>query len=119
MASGLPTGAFSAERVAALPADDWRRRSPDFTTNLGANLAVAEALDAVARRHAVGQPAAAVAWTLAFAGVTGAIVGAHSPAQVDGWLPAAQLALTDEDLDEVAAAITASGAGEGPVRPLD
>ncbi len=119
MASGLLTGAFSAERVTALPADDWRRRSPDFTTNLAANLAVAEALDAVARRHGVGQPAAAVAWTLAFKGVTGAIVGARSPAQVDGWLPAAQLVLTDEDLDELAAAITASGAGEGPVRPLD
>jgi aryl-alcohol dehydrogenase-like predicted oxidoreductase len=59
----------------------------------------------------------AVAWTLAFPGVTGAIVGARSPRQVDGWLPAAQLTLTDEDLDEVAAAISASGAGEGPARP--
>jgi aryl-alcohol dehydrogenase-like predicted oxidoreductase len=62
-------------------------------------------------------PAAAVAWVLAFRGVTGAIVGARSPQQVDGWLPAAQLALTDKDLDEVAAAIKASGAGEGPLRP--
>jgi aryl-alcohol dehydrogenase-like predicted oxidoreductase len=117
MASGLLTGAFSKERVAALPADDWRRRSPDFTTHLDANLQVGAALAPVAERYGVPQPAAAVAWVLAFRGVTGAIVGARSPQQVDGWLPAAQLALTDKDLDEVAAAIKASGAGEGPLRP--
>ena len=117
MTSGLLTGAFSAERVAALPADDWRRTSPDFTTGLDANLAVAAALAVVAQRHGVAAPAAAVAWTLAFAGVTGAIVGARNPHQVDGWLPATGLNLTDQDLDDVAAAIAASGAGEGPSRP--
>jgi aryl-alcohol dehydrogenase-like predicted oxidoreductase len=117
MASGLLTGAFSADRVAALPAEDWRRGSPDFTTHLEANLNVSAAIAHVARRHGVAQPAAAVAWVLAFAGVTGAIVGARSPAQVDGWLPATGLTLTDEDLDEVAAAIATSGAGEGPNRP--
>ena len=117
MTSGLLTGKFSAERVAALSADDWRRSSADFTTRLDANLAVAAALDVVAQRHGVAQPAAAVAWTLAFAGVTGAIVGARSPRQVDGWLPATGLNLTDQDLDDVAAAIAASGAGEGPTRP--
>jgi aryl-alcohol dehydrogenase-like predicted oxidoreductase len=59
----------------------------------------------------------AVAWTLAWPGVTGAIVGARSPEQVDGWLPAATLALTPADLDEIAAAIEATGAGTGPARP--
>ena len=117
MTSGLLTGKFSTERVAALSADDWRRSSPDFTTRLDANLAVAAALDVVAQRHGVAQPAAAVAWTLAVAGVTGAIVGARSPRQVDGWLPATVLNWTDQDLDDVAAAIAASGAGEGPTRP--
>ena len=117
MTSGLLTGKFSTERVAALSADDWRRSSPDFTTRLDANLAVAAALDVVAQRHGVAQPAAAVAWTLAFAGVTGAIVGARSPRQVDGGLPATGLTRTDQDLDDVAAAIAASGAGEGPTRP--
>jgi aryl-alcohol dehydrogenase-like predicted oxidoreductase len=117
MASGLLTGAFSAPRVAALPADDWRRRSPDFTTNLNANLKVGAALAAVAKRYGVPQPAAAVAWVLAFGGITGAIVGARSPRQVDGWLAAPQLTLTHSDLDEVAAAIKASGAGDGPLRP--
>src|SRR5262245_5313466 len=30
MASGLLTGAMTAERLAGLPADDWRKRHPDF-----------------------------------------------------------------------------------------
>src|SRR5439155_21608628 len=30
MASGLLTGAMSRERIAALPADDWPKRHPDF-----------------------------------------------------------------------------------------
>ena len=46
--------------------------------------------------------AVAVAWTLAFPGVTGAIVGARSPHQVDGWRPAATLELKDDDLSDIA-----------------
>ena len=59
----------------------------------------------------------AVAWTLAWPGVSGAIVGARSAEQVDGWIGAATLALGDADLDEIAGAIRRSGAGEGPTRP--
>lgn len=117
MQAGLLTGAFSRERAANLPADDWRRNHPDFTTRLDANLALAEALKPVAGRHGVPVPAVAVAWTLAWPGVTGAIVGAREPAQVDGWLPAAALPLTGADLGEIADAITRTGAGEGPVKP--
>ncbi|MCW2945905.1 MAG: putative aldo/keto reductase [Actinoallomurus sp.] len=117
MQSGLLTGAFSRERVESLPADDWRRRVPDFTTELDQNLALAEALRPIAERHGVTQAAVAVAWTLAWPGVTGAIVGARRPDQVGGWLPAASLELTREDLDEIAAAIERTGAGRGPVRP--
>jgi aryl-alcohol dehydrogenase-like predicted oxidoreductase len=116
MQSGLLTGAFSRERVAGLPADDWRRTHQDFTTGLDANLALADALVPVAERHGVSAAAVAVAWTLAWPGVSGAIVGARRPSQVDGWLPAAALRLTDTDLDEIADAITRTGAGEGPVR---
>jgi aryl-alcohol dehydrogenase-like predicted oxidoreductase len=58
--------------------------------------------------------AVAVAWTLAWPGVTGAIVGARNPGQVDGWLPAATLELGTGDLAEIAAAIEHTGAGEGP-----
>lgn len=85
MASGLLTGTFTAERAARLDPGDWRRGHPDFTAPaLSANLALATALRPVAVRH--GVTPAAVAWTLAFPGVTGAIVGARRPGQVDGWL---------------------------------
>jgi aryl-alcohol dehydrogenase-like predicted oxidoreductase len=117
MQSGLLTGAFDAARVAALPEDDWRRTHPDFTDKLSANLAVAEAIAHVANRHEVTQPAAAVAWTLAFGGVSGAIVGARSPEQVDGWIQAAEFALDAADYDAVASAIEKHSAGEGPTRP--
>jgi len=116
MQSGLLTGAFSRERVAALPEGDWRSGHPDFTTGLDANLAVADALRPIAARHNVSVAAVAVAWTLAWPGVTGAIVGARRPGQVDGWLPAATLELTVADLDEIAQSIERSGAGEGPAR---
>jgi aryl-alcohol dehydrogenase-like predicted oxidoreductase len=66
----------------------------------------------------VTQAAVAVGWTLAWPGVSGAIAGARNPGQVDGWLPAASLRLTQDDLDQIAAAIERTGAGEGPVRPL-
>ncbi|MFL5576190.1 MAG: aldo/keto reductase [Gemmatimonadaceae bacterium] len=118
MQSGLLTERFSAERVAALAPDDWRRRSSEFQPpRLARNLALRDALRPIAQRHGTTVSAVAVAWTLAWPGVTGAIVGARAPQQVDGWLPAATLALAPEDLDEIAAAIERSGAGTGPVRP--
>jgi aryl-alcohol dehydrogenase-like predicted oxidoreductase len=118
MQSGLLSGAFSRERAAALPADDWRSRSPDFTgEGLAQNLALADALRPVAERHGTTVATVAVAWTLAWPGVTGAIVGARGPAQVDGWIAAGALELTGADLDEIAGAIGRSGAGRGPARP--
>lgn len=117
MHSGLLTGAFSAERVAALPDDDWRKTESDFTTELTANLHVAEAMRQVAQRNGVSTPAAAAAWTLAWPGVTGAIVGARSVKQVDEWLDAATFEFTVADLQVVADAIEASDAGDGPVLP--
>ncbi|MCK2236811.1 MULTISPECIES: aldo/keto reductase [unclassified Crossiella] len=118
MQAGLLTGAFSTERAAALPADDWRSRSADFTgAGLTANLALAQALRPVAQRHGVSPGAVAVAWTLSWPGVTGAIVGARNPAQIDGWLPAGSLELTAADLAEITAAIQRTGAGSGPAQP--
>ncbi len=119
MASGLLTGSFTAERAARLQPGDWRAGHPDFTEPaLSANLALADALRPVAERHGVTPAAVAVAWTLAFPGVTGAIVGARSPEQVDGWLPAATVELKDDDLADIAAAVRATGAGTGPAAPV-
>jgi len=59
----------------------------------------------------------AIAWTLAWTGVTAAIVGARSPDQVDGWLDAATLRLTEEDMQDISDAIERTGAGSGPRSP--
>ncbi len=56
-------------------------------------------------------------WVLEWEGVTGAIVGARSPEQVDGWIGAASLDLSDKDLDDIATAVIASQAGRGRERP--
>ncbi len=117
MQAGLLTGAFSKERVANLPKNDWRSRNAEFTEHLDRNLEVAGAMGAVASRHNVPTPAVATAWTLAWPGVTAAIVGARNPKQVDGWLPAATLRLTAQDMSEIAAAIEVNGAGTGPASP--
>ncbi|MTJ83712.1 MAG: aldo/keto reductase [Telmatospirillum sp.] len=118
MQSGLLSGSFTAERAAALPADDWRSRNPEFTPpRLARNLALADALRPIAGRHGVSPGAVAIAWTLSWPGVTGAIVGARDPRQVDGWITAAGLSLSDSDLRAIASAIDASGAGTGPSRP--
>jgi len=69
----------------------------------------------VADRHGTTAPSVAVAWTLAWPGVTAAIVGARLPRQVNGWLDAAKLSLTSEDMAEIAGVIRRSGAGSGPV----
>jgi aryl-alcohol dehydrogenase-like predicted oxidoreductase len=116
--SGLLTERFSTARIEALPHDDWRRRSPDFKPpRLGKNLALRDALRPIARRHGTTVSAVAIAWTLAWPGVTGAIVGARSPDQVDGWIAAATLELSLTDLDEIAKAVGKTGAGFGPALP--
>jgi aryl-alcohol dehydrogenase-like predicted oxidoreductase len=119
MQSGLLTDSFSAARAASFPADDWRRLSPHFQApKLAQNLALRDALKPIAAKHGVSTAAVAVAWTLAWPGVTGAIVGARSPQQVDGWLAAAALELDDADLAAIVSAITKTGAGSGPTAPL-
>jgi aryl-alcohol dehydrogenase-like predicted oxidoreductase len=118
MQSGLLTDRFDASRVEGLADDDWRRRSPEFRRpRLDRNLALRDALRPIARRHATTVSAVSVAWTLAWPGVSGAIVGARSARQVEGWIAAAALELTPDDLDEIASAIEQTGAGSGPGRP--
>jgi aryl-alcohol dehydrogenase-like predicted oxidoreductase len=118
MQAGLLTGAFNKARAAALPANDWRARNAEFTgEKLERNLQVAAVMQAIANRRNVSTAAVAVAWTLAWPGVTAAIVGARSPAQVDGWLQAGWLQLTSAEIDEIGAVIASSGAGYGPAKP--
>jgi aryl-alcohol dehydrogenase-like predicted oxidoreductase len=119
MQSGILTDTFSAERLTAMADDDWRRRAEPFVEpNLSRNLALRDALRPIAERHGATVSAVAVAWTLAWPGVTGAIVGARDAAQVDGWIGAGSLRLTAEDLAEITGALRTTGAGSGPVEPV-
>jgi aryl-alcohol dehydrogenase-like predicted oxidoreductase len=118
MESGQLTDSFSLERLRALPDDDWRKRAEGFQeAAVRRNLALRDALRPIALRHGTTVASVAVAWVLAWPGVTAAIVGARSPEQVDGWLSAAGLELTGADLAEIAAAVASTGAGSGPARP--
>jgi aryl-alcohol dehydrogenase-like predicted oxidoreductase len=118
MQSGILTDRFTADRVAKMADDDWRRRGREFQQpNLSRNIALRDALRPIATRYGVSVASIAIAWTLSWPGVSGAIVGARTPAQVDGWIQAASLQLAQSDLSEIAAAIEKTEAGAGPSLP--
>jgi aryl-alcohol dehydrogenase-like predicted oxidoreductase len=90
MGSGLLTGAFSAERVASLPPNDFRSHAAQFREpELSKNLEAAERLRQIGEKHGASPGAVAVAWVLRDPVVTGAIVGFRRPDQVDGIVPTA------------------------------
>jgi aryl-alcohol dehydrogenase-like predicted oxidoreductase len=104
MKSGLLSGTMTHERVAALPADDFRRRVPNFQEPLlSKNLALAELLGEIGKRHGRSAGEVAIAWTLRHPAVTGAIVGMRNASQVDGVIGAADFRLTPEELAEIEA----------------
>lgn len=104
MVSGLLTGKMTAERVAALPADDWRRRAVEFNEpRLSRNMKLVELLRAIGAAHNVLPGVVAVAWTLRHPAVTAAIVGGRSAEQVDGLAPALEFRLSDEEAGQIEA----------------
>jgi aryl-alcohol dehydrogenase-like predicted oxidoreductase len=124
LAGGLLTGKHKA---GAPPANSGR-----FGANLGATATVyrerywhQESLEAIQRLKTVFAKKAktlsstAVAWVLAQPGITAAIVGASSPAQVTETLGAAERSLDDEEratLDEVWYSLPRRRPAAGPVR---
>ena len=102
MGSGILTGAMTRERIAALPADDWRTRHPRFQEpQLTRNLQLAELLREIGQRHGRTAGEVAIAWTLTNPNVTAAIVGARNASQVQGTAAAADFELTSEDLAQI------------------
>src|SRR6266700_2069295 len=76
MKSGLLSGVMTRERVAALPADDFRRRTPNFQEPLlSRNLELVELLREIGARHGRSPGEVAIAWVLRRPEVTAAIVG--------------------------------------------
>ncbi|MGZ4733367.1 MAG: aldo/keto reductase [Terriglobales bacterium] len=102
MSSGLLTGAMTRERAAKLPKDDWRRASSNFNEpKLSRNLALVERLREIGTRHGRSPGEVAIAWILHNLAVTGAIVGARNASQAEGVMRAAELRLSDTELDEI------------------
>ncbi|MEA3211470.1 MAG: hypothetical protein QOE70_4527 [Chthoniobacter sp.] len=102
MASGLLTGAMTRERIRALPPTDWRSKNPEFQEpKLTGNLALVERLRAVGARHGRTPGEVAIAWTLHHPAVTGAIVGARNPSQLNGIIGAADFHLSEEEIAEI------------------
>jgi aryl-alcohol dehydrogenase-like predicted oxidoreductase len=102
MASGLLTGAMTPERIAGLPADDWRRGHGDFREpRLSRNLKLVRLLRAIGDRHGRSPGEVAVAWVLRDPAVTGAIVGARRPGQVRGVVGAAEFRLSPREVAEI------------------
>jgi len=102
MKSGLLTGAMTRERIAAMPADDFRQRTPNFNEPLlSRNLELAGLLGAIGKRHGRTAGEVAIAWTLRHPAVTGAIVGMRSARQVDGVIGAADFRLSADEIGEI------------------
>jgi aryl-alcohol dehydrogenase-like predicted oxidoreductase len=115
MQSGLLTGKYDQAAIAALDEGDWRRQSPDFVEpGLARNLALVDRLRELAADLGTTVPEVAVAWVLAQPGVSGAIVGARRPDQLDSWIGAGALELDAAALGRIEEAIAATSAGEGP-----
>jgi aryl-alcohol dehydrogenase-like predicted oxidoreductase len=102
MKSGLLTGKMTRERIAALPDDDFRKNRADFQEPaLSRNLELVELLRAIGQRHGRSPGEVAIAWTLRLPGVTSAIVGMRSAAQVEGVIGAATFRLSTEEIAEI------------------
>jgi len=102
MYSGLLSGKMTADRIQNMPPDDWRQRDAEFQMpKLKRNLRLVSLLAQIGQRHNVEPGVVAIAWTLRLPSVTGAIVGARRPSQVDGVLPAATFRLSSSELEEI------------------
>jgi aryl-alcohol dehydrogenase-like predicted oxidoreductase len=85
---------------------------PEFSEPwLSRNLSLVERLRAIAGEHGCTVAELAIAWTLAQDGVTGAIVGARRPDQLDAWLGAGALELSPQTVRAIDEAIAESSAG--------
>lgn len=108
MQAGLLTGKMTRERIANMPDNDWRKGDDEFQEpKLTKNLQLADVMEAIAAKHNVTTPSVSIAWVLRRPEVTGAIVGARRPDQVDGIIGGGTLQLDDDDLAQIDAIIRA------------
>jgi aryl-alcohol dehydrogenase-like predicted oxidoreductase len=111
MVSGLLTGKMTKERLAGMK-DDWRQKSANFTEpKVTKNLALADLLGEIGKRHAVETGVVAIAWTLRQPGITAAIVGGRTPQQLEGTAPALSFRLSASEIAEIDAFVAANELG--------
>jgi aryl-alcohol dehydrogenase-like predicted oxidoreductase len=100
LAHGLLTGTLSTRTAFAV--DDWRSTSGVFSGGIfEINLATVRALAMFAADLGVTVSQLAIAWTLANPAVHVAIVGARQASHIQDSLAAADVSLSDADLDEI------------------
>jgi aryl-alcohol dehydrogenase-like predicted oxidoreductase len=97
--AGLLSGKMTRARVAELPEKDWRRNAKEFQEpNLTRNLGLQDRFRDVGADHGHTAAVAALAWVLSHKEVTGAIVGARRPEQVEGFIAAMDFKLSDDEV---------------------
>lgn len=96
---GILTGRSLARGFAP---GDLRSGMPQYDPqNRENDMGVVDALDIIARRHAVTRAAVALAWTLGTANSTVPLPGARSPSHVSELLKAASLTFTSQEISEL------------------
>lgn len=109
MVSGLLTGKMTAERVASMPADDWRRKAAEFNEpRFSRNLRLVDLLREIGSAHGVTPGVAAVAWTLHHPAITAAIVGGRSARQVEETAAALTFRLSADEYQRINAFLDAN-----------
>jgi aryl-alcohol dehydrogenase-like predicted oxidoreductase len=109
MKSGLLTGKMTRERIASLPPDDFRPRTPSFKEPLlSRNLGLVEVLRSIGERHNRTPGEVAIAWTLRDPVVTGAIVGMRSAEQARQIVRSAGFRLSPDEIVEIGAYLQAN-----------
>jgi len=102
MASGMLSGRMTRDRIAALPADDWRKTKGDFLSepHLTKKLALVDVLTDIANQYGRKAGEVAVAWVLRNPSISAAIVGMRRPEQTEV-IAAENLEFSKDDLDKI------------------
>jgi aryl-alcohol dehydrogenase-like predicted oxidoreductase len=119
LAHGLLTG--SMDEHSSFAADDWRSQSSVFEGEaFRRNLEMVSELERFAADE-LGTSVAqlAVAWTLANPAVDVAIVGARSPRHIEEGIAAAELRLSEVELEQIDRIMAGSVAVAGPFPEMD
>jgi aryl-alcohol dehydrogenase-like predicted oxidoreductase len=104
LSRGLLGGTWSKER--SVDAQDFRKHAPRFQgNNLNRNLALVEALSAIAETKQVAVAQLAIAWVLSRGDDVIPLIGARSRSQLSDALCALDIDLSLDDLDHIEKAI--------------